>query len=340
MAITLSSGSGSGGGNISLGQMTPGNFRDVYGFDNAPDNTNLPAIYDREVKIYGNRSLANFLRMVGAEEGVNSRQIRWAEHTRKHVFYDSCRRGAVGDEDFTVFPNGATAFTNSDRLTDHGIRVGDIVLVGDGTDTYTAVVSNKVATTGVITLRSYIDASSDAGFANLAAGTGTSNNIQILVIGNESEKGSDSPSESLQPQYSSYTNDMVIIRKLYTVNGSDANQIGWVQGVTESGATGYYWYMKGQNEERERFEDYLEIQLLEQRPVQRNAAGTATAPAGVAVTNELGARAGTEGLFYAINQRGNVTTGGFDNSGTLESAEVSRDNFDVIVSSIRQRRCY
>ena len=40
-------------------------------------------------------------------------------------------------------------------------------------------------------------------------------------------------------------------------------QIGWVEVATEDGTSGYLWYLKAESETRLRFEDYLEMSLIE-----------------------------------------------------------------------------
>jgi len=45
-------------------------------------NQYLPDTYEKEFERYGNRSIASFLRMVGAEMPSNSDQIKWAEQGR------------------------------------------------------------------------------------------------------------------------------------------------------------------------------------------------------------------------------------------------------------------
>ena len=75
-------------------------------------------------------------------------------------------------------------------------------------------------------------------------------------------------------------------------------QIGWVEVTTENGATGYLWYLKAEHETRLRFEDYLETAMIEAVPAE---AGSAAATAGIT---------GSKGLFYEVNDRGNVFGGG------------------------------
>jgi len=50
-------------------------------------NQYLPDTYEKEFERYGNRSIASFLRMVGAELPSNSDLIKWAEQGRLHTKY-------------------------------------------------------------------------------------------------------------------------------------------------------------------------------------------------------------------------------------------------------------
>ena len=40
-------------------------------------------------------------------------------------------------------------------------------------------------------------------------------------------------------------------------------QIGWVEVATEDGTSGFLWYLKAESETRLRFEDYLEMAMVE-----------------------------------------------------------------------------
>ena len=65
-----------------------------------------------EFERYGNRSVASFLRMVGAEMPSNSDLIKWAEQGRLHVKYQSCTsaQGVGADEGTWTIPNNLTNF--------------------------------------------------------------------------------------------------------------------------------------------------------------------------------------------------------------------------------------
>ena len=319
MALDFSTTSAGSGEAISTySQSSPFNYRDVFGFDNAPDSTNLPQIYEREVTIYGNRTLMGFLRMIGSEMPTNSQQIRWAEQRRLHVFYNEARRAANGNV-FTIYNEGTQSdgsaaipgTGNANIDTNHSLRVGDKVLVGGATAAaklgYVSAVSR---TAGTATIQSYHAATNSDAFDGVPEGN---NNVTILVIGSEFGKGSDSRSEVLQPEYDSYTNNTVIQRDTFAVNGTDANQIGWVEIADENGVQGKYWYLKGKSETMTRWEDYQETHLLE----DRTNAGTATniGKQGNQIGGD-GFTSGSEGLFQAIEDRGYTTTGGFATSGT------------------------
>ena len=56
----------------------------------------LPEIYEAEVERYGNRTLAGFLRMVGAEMPMMSDQVVWSEQNRLHISYEGVSCQAVG----------------------------------------------------------------------------------------------------------------------------------------------------------------------------------------------------------------------------------------------------
>ena len=48
-------------------------------------NQYLPDTYEKEFERYGNRSVASFLRLVGAEMPTNSDLLKWAEQGRLHT---------------------------------------------------------------------------------------------------------------------------------------------------------------------------------------------------------------------------------------------------------------
>ena len=117
------------------------------------------------------------------------------------------------------------------------------------------------------------------------------------------------------------------MKDYYEVSGSDASQIGWVEITGEEGQNGYLWYLKAEGDTRARFTDYLEMAMLES---EKTAAASIIGFNGSIVRDgtDAGANgAGTEGLFAAIESRGNITSGVTGVNAATDLAE-----FDAILA--------
>ena len=143
--------------------------------------------------------------------------------------------------------------------------------------------------------------------------------LSVWIYGSEFKKGTNGMIGSLEAEDEIFDNSPIIIKDKYAVSGSDMAQIGWVEVTTENGATGYLWYLKSEHETRLRFEDYLETAMIEAVPAE-SGSGVATQTANSQVGNK-----GSEGIFYVVNNRGNVWGGG--NPTTLS-------DFDSIISRL------
>ena len=113
------------------------------------------------------------------------------------------------------------------------------------------------------------------------------------------------------------------MKDYYEVSGSDASRIGWIEVSSEGGASGYLWYLKAEADTRARFNDYLEMSMLEAVPGAADGSST-TADTQL---NMAGAKVGTQGLFDAIEDRGNITTGVTGVNAATDLAE-----FDAILA--------
>ena len=97
------------------------------------------------------------------------------------------------------------------------------------------------------------------------------------------------------------------MKDYYEVSGSDASRIGWVEVSSEGGASGYLWYVKAEADTRARFNDYIEMAMLES---EKGVTATGIIDGSNVMTGTTaGDQVGTEGLFEAIEQRGNLTSG-------------------------------
>ena len=276
-------------------------------------NQYLPDTYEKEFERYGNHTVASFLRMVGAEMPSNSDLIKWAEQGRLHTKYTDVTSAAAAGL-------GVATLTINDVLVPGAgsiaIRVGQTIMLSDSSIGSTN--SNKAIVTAVDTAAGTIDvAYYELAGQSMAAAVKCS----LFIYGSEFQKGAIGMQGQLEADDSIFQNSPIIIKDHYAVSGSDMAQIGWIEVTTENGATGYLWYLKSEHETRLRFEDYLETAMVEAVPAE---AGSGAAAIVEGVASGVGNK-GSEGLFYVIEERGNVWSGG--NPTTLA-------DFDAIIQRL------
>jgi len=279
------------------------NYLSFTGGSNDWSQQYLPELYEAEVERYGDRSIASFLRMVGAEMPMSSDQVVWSEQGRLHLKYT----GTI------VIATGVVTIAASGT---HAVRVGQTVKIkgassGKIDNAYVSAV-NSGATT--LTLKRY-----GAAAFNTSGNTFTDGeNVTLFVIGSEFAKATAGMTGAVTPSFKSFTNKPIILKDKYEVSGSDASQIGWVEITGENGQSGYLWYLKAEGDTRTRFEDYLEISMVEGE--------LAASGSGAAGVTGIG---GTEGLFAAIEDRGHITAGVDGNTATEDLAD-----FDEILKKL------
>ena len=277
-------------------------------------NQYLPDTYEKEFERYGNRTVASFLRMVGAEMPSNSDMIKWAEQGRLHTKYTEVTTPTAPGAGVV-----SATYTVNDTLNPAGsniaIRIGQTVMISDNTPG--SNLSNKAVVTAVTATTftcSYYEAAQVVPAAT---------NLSVFIYGSEFAKGTSGMADSLESNDVFFDNKPIIIKDTYEVSGSDMAQIGWVEITTENGGSGYLWYMKSEHETRLRFEDYLETAMIEAVPAAPNSGAEAALSTSVAAVGTI--NAGSEGVFYVVGSRGNVWGGG--NPTTLA-------NFDSIISRL------
>ena len=405
MAIGDLSFAGNNGLDSSFLQPTQG--KQLYGgnyIDFTNENHNqwaqqfLPDVYEKEIEIYGNRTISGFLRMVSAEMPSTSDQIIWLEQGRLHTRYQGLTRvtNLAGGAAVTaaVAAGGEMFFQlaadqNGPDLANEGnfsgtaegdnivnFRVGQTVMIqaertdatGTGAGTFDLSKGVGPVIKGIVTgvgtnaqntfsVRVYQAVAATTAVASTNTATGRGVTFTALAYGSEFGKGTGNFTEKLDPSYSSYQNSPIIMKEHYSINGSDTSQIGWIEVTSENGASGYLWYVKAEHENRLRWEDQLEMAMLEAVPYEgaRDADGNQDYP-------ELGAddfngnlynsRAnteegngafngrrlkGTQGFFDALETRGNQYTGlsgdlAFDSSTT--GLQRLNNSFDVILKQM------
>ena len=272
----------------------------------------LPELYEQEVEKYGNRTVSGFLRVIGAEMPMASDQVIWSEQGRLHLAYQGQINPVNGVVDtITGIDSGATEA--------HAVRKGATVVATVNGVVFKALVTAGAETsTSQLTIRPY-----NAEHVEDITGIDGDDNqvIKFFVYGSEFKKGSDSMTESIEPNFLSLDNRPMIIKDHFEISGSDAAQIGWVEVTGESGQTGYLWYLKSEGDTRTRFEDYLEMAVIE----AEKASGTNV------FSSVTDAPAGSEGLFSAIENRGLVASNMFESD---ETGAQTLGDFDLLLKEL------
>ena len=263
----------------------------------------LPDLMEKEAEVFGNRTISGFLSQVGAEEAMASDQVIWSEQGRLHLSYNGT---VVTAQNYITI---GTDIDGNAAGTEHGIRAGDTILVSSATTTvrcYVQTIAPDTDNRAEILVLPY------TGVATLGGHFASNDTVTVLVYGSEHAKGTTGRTGANTPQFQTFTNKPMILKDKYEISGSDASAIGWVEVSGEDGQNGYMWYLKAEGDTRARFSDYLEMSMLEAVNGGANNTIDTTFAAGgfsgIAATG-AGAAVGSEGLFAAIESRGNMTSG-------------------------------
>ena len=265
----------------------------------------LPELYSEEIEKYGDRSISGFIQMLGAEMPMASDQVIWSEQGRLHIAYQATVATGTG---------ALSAIKNIDDVSGsdvaHTLRVGNTVVAVVESVVFKGFVKSVGANPVIVP---YGNA---ATIGDLTGVTDNSNQtIKLFVYGSEFGKGSDTMQESIEPKFLSLSNQPLIIKDHFEINGSDAGQIGWIEVSGESGQGGFLWYLKSQGDTSKRFEDYLEMVMVEAEKSHANA--------------DAAVPAGSEGLLSAIGSRGIVGTGIFD-----DGSDPVLASFDTLLQEL------
>ena len=251
----------------------------------------------------GNRTISGFLAMLSAEMPLQSDQVIWSEQGRLHLAYQATVATATG---------ALSAFKDIDNVGGsniaHGLRRGNTVVASIGSVVFKAIVTAGIdgdqaggsGSTSTARIRPYGAENLDD-LSGISAGNET---IKLFVYGSEFAKGQDGMKGAIEPNFKTFKNKPMIIKDHFEINGSDTAQIGWIEVAGESGQGGYLWYLKSSGDTRQRFNDYMEMVMVE--AVEQSSGVSAFS--GMTAANGLEAPEGSEGLFAAIESRGIVAT--------------------------------
>jgi hypothetical protein len=256
---------------------------------------------------------------------MSSDQVVWSEQNRLHIAYKST--GAAGGTGSIQLIGTSGTCSIGTALT-NSLRKGNTVIITDtatGLKTLKCFVSQTSGTaTGGdntnFTILPYTQTDLSGGDGT-AVVFGDNEQINVFVYGSEFAKGSDSMVGELKPQFTKFDNRPIIIKDHFKISGSDTAQIGWVETTDEAGQSGYSWYLKSAGETRLRFEDYLETSMIES---VKGVIGASTVDTSGALGIDANDSFGTEGLFAAVESRGNV----FEDLASLGDFDLLLKNLD------------
>ena len=267
-------GSNAAGNQFDLQKLDAAKYISLYDLVNKPDNR------DALIKTYGNQGITGFLQLVGATKAVATNdEVQYWEEERLHKKQKATPTGAVATNEVQVITLGS-----ANKAI---VRLNDIILSSDGSTR--AIVIKVTGDTS-------FEVASLSGDDLPALVSGTS--YEFPIIGNLYAQGSDQPSSFIESGITKRTNKFMIMKEVYSVTGSQATNIGWIN----LGNGDYRWYLKSESDTRQRFMDKREMMMLLGQTIGNSTAGSS----GSYDYTEID---GSEGYFAAIEDRGMVQSG-------------------------------
>ena len=187
--------------------------------------------------------------------------------------------------------------------TQKPLRVNDVILVGGQDRFIVTAVAGGAETTYAASATATVVSLASTGLSASAAAASAS----FPIVGNLFAQGTDQNAGYLESNVVKRTNPYMIIKEVYKVTGSQATNIGWIN----LGNGDYRWYVKSENDTRQRFLDKREMMML---------LGEEITNTGVTAYGD-----GSEGYFSAIEDRGIVNTGGISSLTDLDALIVALD---------------
>lgn len=275
---------------------------------------NAPDVSDQLAQIYGDQGITGFLKMTGAvRSGGTADYYEWYEEGRRHTNFTVNGTPVDNGDDATVTfseVNGVAvaSLPNPISYGNQAVQKGDVLLGLTGGKVFIVISADAAA------LEFEVRPMDGVAFA---AGD-IVDTEKLALIGNAHVQGGSDGDVSVfkEAQLNRLRNSYNIVKDLYEVNGSQATNIGYVN----VGNGDYRWYIKGEQETRNRFNDKREMMMLFSEK---------TATSG-AIDSAAADVPGSEGYFSAVAARGITATGDatnriFDSLANMDSIILELD---------------
>lgn len=272
-------------------------------------------VSEQLVKRYGDQGITGLLELMGAKAPTTQSTFEHYEEAFLHndlVFQFDTAVSAAGTASEAITVTAGSLHDNKSA-----IRVGDILLLEDGTQCYVQARASETAAT--------IYPLTSSGFVSAFA---QDVDVNAVIIGNAFSEGSAQP-EGLTPRIHEYSNQVQIIKESFEVTGSEATNVVYVKVDNEEMGSGYLWYLKGEADTYKRFMDFAEIQMVLGNTIS-NTTLTATSSTLDGTSYSNSTLRGTEGLLPFIENKGQ--------SMDLGASAITMADFDAIVKSLDKYR--
>lgn len=261
-----------------------------------------PDVNETFVKKYGDQGISGLMAMMGSKRPVANKEFIHFEEDWIHqtitIETDAETKAITGGYQIVIDTSGYTASTDYSPIRLNHIIEFENEQVG-------LVVALSVDAAAFESVPGYTPASpatpaADTVFAQVLTYDGTATDVAnipgvAIVTGTEFAEGTDQPN-GMTPNVIKYSNTVMIIKESYEVTGSEATNATWMK-VTDpkTGKSGWLWYIKGESDTYRKFDDYMELQMLNGEKVA----------SGATVLTGLGMR-GTEGLIDFAESGNNI----------------------------------
>ena len=247
------------------------------------------------IKRYGNQGVTGLLEMLGSKKETTAQTFEHYEEALLHNVFGA-----------TISSGTLTVDSGDQNDSKSVLRVGDLLLVAS-TNEILSVVTVPTAVTA--TVKKVADNSTPANI---------SSSVKFAVIGNAFAEQTGQP-EGLTPRIHHYSNKCQIIKESFVVSGSEATNAIYVKVNSPEHGSGYLWYLKGEADTYQRFQDYAEMQCI-----------LGDGGDGSLVDTSSNKVVTTEGLLPFIENKGQ--------SMDLGSSAITMADFDAAVKSLDKYR--
>jgi len=260
-------------------------------------------VYEQLGKRYGDQGITGLMELLGSKKETSAQTFEHYEEAFLHNTFTGAIAGGSGV--CTIQADGLVSNYNA-------LREGDLLLGGSGTMYY--VSEPKASETDTTaTLKTVSNGSLAANGADTA----------FSIVGNAYAEQTDQPT-GLSPRVHHYSNKCQIIKESFVVSGSEATNAVYVKVNSPEHGTGYLWYLKGEADTYQRFQDYAELAMIVgQKEDGTLFDGTANDGSGGKVNT-------TEGLLQFMETRGQ--------SMDLGSSAITMADFDAAIKSLDKYR--